>query len=89
MDNRGSKSMADFFNLTRDKSIIVKEQRVDDSWQVGNPSCLRYTLIDFDKNRVANVLSNKQLQSKRFYTTAITKLSPSLPTSSESCVIDP
>ena len=90
MDNRGSKSTADFSTSTKHKSAVVKEQRVDGSWQVGYASCLRYTLIGFERNRLVNVLSKNKIQSyKRYYTMGMTKLSSSLPTSIKTCVINP
>nr|AVD96796.1 double-motif LAGLIDADG homing endonuclease [Ophiostoma novo-ulmi subsp. novo-ulmi] len=46
MDNRGSKS------IVRLNSIIVKEQRVNDSWFINNNLInLRCTLRDFERNR--------------------------------------
>lgn len=50
MNNRGSKSHIDHLGLYNiNESLNVKEQRVDGSWQVGDASCLRYTLIGFER----------------------------------------
>ncbi len=61
MDNRGSK-------LAKDKSMLVKEQRVDGSGQellFNISSCLRCTLMGFERNYQVNNLS-KQI-NKRFF----------------------
>ena len=54
MDNRGSKS-------TILDSMVVKEQRVDDSWSI-KPHFLglRYTLRGFERNRGIKLGFNKQ-----------------------------
>jgi hypothetical protein len=66
--NRGSKSIADLHKPASHKSVIVKEQRVDGSWQVGGASCLRCTLMGFERNYQIKILS-KQLSKVRFYST--------------------
>nr|AAN04058.1 Orf373 [Amoebidium parasiticum] len=48
MEYRGSKSVL----------YTVKEQRVDGSWQGDERPCLRYTLMDFERNYQLRVLSN-------------------------------
>ena len=63
MDNRGSKSIVALV-----RSTIVKEQRVDGSWQekfffhpftLGGFSCLRCTLVGFERNHQIRILSNQ------------------------------
>ena len=55
---RGSKS--DFMtNLKANLKLkSVKEQRVDGSWQVGGASCLRCTLMGFERNYRLRIPSN-------------------------------
>ena len=65
MNNRVSKSITGSKWPTSHKPVIVKEQRVDDSWHGVYSPCLRYTLMDFERNYPIKVLSNQ----KRFYTT--------------------
>lgn len=48
MDNRGSESIANI--KPRVKKVIVKEQRVDGSWQDKILSCLRCNLMNFERN---------------------------------------
>ena len=61
MGYRGSKSVTGLA-----KSVIVKEQRVDGSWHV----CLRYTLMDFERNYQVKNLSNQI--NKRLFTSIAT-----------------
>jgi hypothetical protein len=61
MGNRGSKS--DY------KLKSVKEQRVDGSWQVGGASCLRCTLMGFERNYQIKIPSNQI--NKASYSTLI------------------
>ena len=65
MNNRVSKSITGSKWPTSHKPVIVKEQRVDDSWHGVYSPCLRYTLMGFERNYQIKVLSNQ----KRFYTT--------------------
>jgi hypothetical protein len=65
MDNRGSKSITCF------KSVIVKEQRLDDSWQGEYTPRLRYSLMGFERNYQVKILSN-QINKYRSYTTIVT-----------------
>ena len=62
MDYRGSKS-------TIWKSIVVKEQRVDGFLQkkLNNFSCIRYTLMGFERNYQVKIPFNQILQ-KRYST---------------------
>jgi len=60
--NRGSKSVK-FQNIT------VKEQRVDGSWHGNCLSCLRYTLMGFERNFHNKILTT-QLVNKRSYSTS-------------------
>ena len=54
-------------------NTIVKEQRVYGSWQ-GNFSCLRYTLMGFERNYQIIIPSNLQLKiTKRQYYTKLTQ----------------
>jgi hypothetical protein len=56
MGYRGSKSVTGLYKLG-----TVKEQRVDGSWHglcVASP-CLRYTLMDFERNYQIRILSNQ------------------------------
>jgi hypothetical protein len=58
MGNRGSKSITCF------KNVIVKEQRVNGSWQGNNTPCLRCTLMGFEGNYQVKILS-KQINKWR------------------------
>lgn len=64
MDYRGSKS-------TIWKSIVVKEQRVDGFLQkkLNNFSCIRYTLMGFERNYQVKIPFNQILQ-KRYSTSS-------------------
>ena len=63
---RGSKSVRVLYiPISHNKPGTVKEQRVDGSWQVGSASCLRCTLMGFERNYQVKAPS-KQL---RFYST--------------------
>ena len=69
IDNRGSKSI-----IQVSECIIVKEQRVDGSWQdiKSNRSCLRCTLTGFERN-----CPNRQFLSqnlKNYQIRALSKL---------------
>ena len=68
MGYRGSKSGTDIKNLTSQKSVVVKEQRVDGSWYF--PKYLRCALMGFERNYQTRVLSN-QVSVSRFYTTKV------------------
>jgi len=71
MGYRGSKSVTDILILTGQKSVAVKEQRVDGSRYF--PKYLRCTLMGFERNYQARVLSNqiRVCRSERFYTTKV------------------
>jgi len=62
---RGSKSVTDLNNPTsqKQKSVTVKEQRVDGSLRLMHKR-IRCTLMGFERNYQIKVLSNQ----KRFYT---------------------
>lgn len=60
--NRGSKSV--ILN-----NIAVKEQRVNGSWHGNRLSCLRYTLMGFERNYQNKILTT-QLVNKRSYSTS-------------------
>jgi hypothetical protein len=60
---RGSKSVTGLYIPHKPQPATVKEQRVDGSWQVGGASCLRCTLMGFERNYQIKAPS-KQL---RFY----------------------
>jgi hypothetical protein len=62
--NRGSKSVC------IDSNITVKEQRVDGSWHGNRLSCLRYTLMGFERNYPTKILTN-QLVNTRSYSTSL------------------
>ena len=51
------------------KNITVKEQRVDGSWHGNRLSCLRYTLMGFERNFHNKILTT-QLVNKRSYSTS-------------------
>ena len=51
------------------KNITVKEQRVDGSWHGNRLSCLRYTLMGFERN-LHNKILTTQLVNKRSYSTS-------------------
>jgi hypothetical protein len=76
IDNRGSKST----KLKR-KSLVVKEQRVDGSWQEkgdSSPSrcrfsCLRFTLTGFERNYQIRNLSKQINIQRRKYTSIATQ----------------
>jgi hypothetical protein len=70
MGYRGSKSVTDIQNLTGQKSVAVKEQRVDGSWYSPAKQYLRCTLMGFERNYQTRVLSN-QISVARFYTTKV------------------
>jgi hypothetical protein len=59
MEYRGSKSVIGLIIPAIFKPFIVKEQRVDGSWQVGGASCLRCTLMGFERNYQVGILSNQ------------------------------
>jgi len=59
MGDRGSKSIADFFIPTNQKSVIVKEQRVDGSWHNNGVMCLRCTLVGFERNYQVKIPSKQ------------------------------
>lgn len=61
MGNRGSKSVIQ-------KSVIVKEQRVNGSWCGKNLSHLRCTLLGFERSYQVKIPSNQIIQ-KQFYST--------------------
>ena len=75
--NRGSKSII----CGLKPYIVVKEQRVNGSWCVGAPqgsnlgllrrTCLRCTLMDFERNSQNKILTT-QLVNKKDYSTLIT-----------------
>jgi hypothetical protein len=69
--NRESKSIITSGDRGYKSAIIVKEQRVDGSWQgvTSNP-CLRYTLMAFERNSQLGVLSN-QININRFYSSKV------------------
>ena len=68
MDNRGSKSITGLFTPNSLNVVIVKEQRVDGSWQVGSASCLRCTLAGFERNYQFRIPSNQiNKYTKRYY----------------------
>ena len=52
--------------------VIVKEQRVDGSWH--NGVCLRYTLMDFERNYQVKIPSN-QINKRSFSSIASAELS--------------
>jgi len=54
MGYRGSKSVTGLYKLG-----TVKEQRVDGSWPGLFSPCLRYTLMDFERNYQIRILSNQ------------------------------
>jgi hypothetical protein len=59
MEYRGSKSEFKF-NLKRNLKLnSVKEQRVDGSWQGAGASCLRCTLMGFERNYRVRIPSNQ------------------------------
>jgi len=89
MGNRGSKSITVLQSPTTYKTVIVKEQRVDGSWRSNSLLRLRCILISFERNRVVNVLSKGQIILKRCFTTGISNIPSSLPTSVESRAINP
>lgn len=68
MGYRGSKSKLYNYIPTSQKYSVVKEQRVDGSWQFLLKNCLRCTLMGFERNYQIKVLSNQ----KRFYTNLVT-----------------
>jgi len=72
MGDRGSKSITDLHKPTSHKSAIVKEQRVDGSWH--NGVCLRYTLMDFERNYQVKIPSN-QINKRSFSSIASAELS--------------
>jgi hypothetical protein len=64
MDNRGSNSV-----LLQQKTITVKEQRVDGSWSIKaitKKMLLRYTLMGLERNYQVKIPS-KQLNNIRYY----------------------
>ena len=62
IDNRGSKSI-----IQVSECIIVKEQRVDGSWQLASANCLRCILTGLEiKNKVK--VPVKQINKVRFHT---------------------
>src|SRR5688572_18417402 len=61
MGNQGSKS------IISSKNVIVKEQRVYNSWQINNIFCLKYTLTSFERNCQIKFFSN-QINKRRSYT---------------------
>lgn len=63
MEYRGSKSVTMLAN-----NVTVKEQRVDGSW---HNSCLRCTLMGFERNYQIKILSN-QINKKRTYSSITT-----------------
>ena len=81
MEYRGSKSVSDLKIPTSHikKSDTVKEQRVDGSWHFSlynnnnalKKMCLRYTLMNFERNRQVKILSN-WINVLRTYTTIAT-----------------
>ncbi len=68
MDDRGSKSAAQ-------TSVAVKEQRVDGSWQVGGASCLRCTLMGFERNYQVKI-PFKQINMATLTTLPLSKIDP-------------
>ena len=68
MGYRGSKSITGLYTPNSIKPVIVKEQRVDGSWQVGGASCLRCTLTGFERNyQVRNPSKQINKDTKRYY----------------------
>jgi hypothetical protein len=65
MEYSGSKSITCF------KSVIVKEQRLDDSWHGEYTPRLRYSLMGFERNYQVKILSN-QINKYRSYTSIVT-----------------
>jgi hypothetical protein len=63
MEYRGSKSVTMLAN-----NVTVKEQRVDGSW---HNSCLRCTLMGFERNYQIKILSN-QINKSRTYSSITT-----------------
>jgi hypothetical protein len=61
MGNQGSKL------ITSSKNVIIKEQRVYDSWQLNNIPCLRSTLTGFERNYQIKIFSY-QINKWRSYT---------------------
>jgi len=73
MDNRGSKSMTEK-SPTSQKSVIVKEQRVDGSYKGIRSPLLRCTLVGFERNYQTKTLSKRVL--KATISTLSQKLNP-------------
>jgi len=61
MGNQGFKS------IISSKNVIVKKQRVYNSWQINNIFCLKYTLTSFERNCQIKFFSN-QINKRRSYT---------------------
>jgi hypothetical protein len=76
MDNCGSKSETGLNIPTSQKPGTVKEQRVDGSWQGGGASCLRCTLMDFERNYQVKILSNKIRQYSTQTSTTVSSVDP-------------
>jgi len=69
MEYRGSKSMTDYFSPTSQRSVIVKEQRVDGSY-IGNRKLLpmlRCTLMGLERDYQVKIPSKQMIQLKRYY----------------------
>ena len=65
MGNRGSKSV---IYLTKQSSIIVKEQRVNGSWRGIDLLRLRYTLLGFERSYQVKIPSNQIIQRQLYST---------------------
>ena len=70
MDNRGSKLIAvGFYRSEICKSVIVKEQRVDNS-QCTTKMHLRITLMAFERNYPVRILSKQIFKNQQLYFSA-------------------
>lgn len=69
MGYRGSKSITDIINPTSQKSVIVKEQRVDGSYIKNKNLMLRCTLMGCESSYQVKILSNQIIPIRQYSTT--------------------